>query len=128
MTKCGVVSVRNRSRGSKRPAAHVVPAPTHASRRTSAAVSTRGMPLRLVDARALGSTGGTREDEAQDERGNAKQAGANEKERVPFEQRAAGRQMLDDHAREPFRKLSDVGVCGAEKRILRRRVAEARQA
>src|SRR2546425_11638716 len=110
MTKCAVRSARKWSAGSKSDAAFAVPHSAAASSRTPAAVSARATPLRLARLRVcvLGVTVGTREDDAEDERRNPKEAGANEKEAVPFEQRAPGSQALHHDARETFRELADV--------------------
>ena len=67
-----------------------------------------------------------REEDAENQRGHAKKASIRRKLRQ-FEQRPPGRQLLDHHAGEPLRQFADVGVGGAEQRILRRRVTDARQ-
>src|SRR5205823_12783233 len=116
MKKCSVGSTRKRSAGSKRLAASATAAEQTSSALTSSALS------------RLGFTRGTRKHDAEDERRHAEKTGANEKESVRVEQRAAGRQALDPHAREPLRELANVGVRRAQQGVLRRSIAETRQA
>src|SRR5881227_2280218 len=112
MTKCSVGRTRNRSAGSIGPAARAVPERTATSAKARVAVSDRVTPLRLsrLRMRVARPTRSTRENDAQDERGDAKETSTNEEEGVSIEQRAPGRQPLDHHSRKSFRKLSDVRV------------------
>src|SRR5437867_8125078 len=116
MKKCSVGSTRKRSAGSKRLAAPATPAEQTSSALTSSALS------------RLGFTRGTRKHDAEDERRHAQETGANEKKSVRFDQRPADCQSLDPHARESLGELADVGVRGAQQRVLRRSIAETRQA
>src|SRR6266705_1224805 len=86
------------------------------------------MPTRMPNSGLLtpNSIGAGQED-AQDERRDAKKAGADEEERVSVEERPAGCQALDHHPGAALGELADVGVRRTEKRVLRRRVAEAGQ-
>src|SRR4051794_10142825 len=128
MTKCSVASTRKRRNGSNRvaPAADAAAASTSAAAAATVRVTARR--LSRLGGRGLRVTRGTSEEDAQDERRDAEQAGADEKQRVRVEQRSSGGEPLDPHTRKPLREFTDVGVRRAEQRVLRRRVAEARQA
>src|SRR4051812_31288211 len=128
MTKCSVASTRKRRNGSNRvaPAAEAAAASTSAAATATERVTARR--LSRLGWRGLRVTRGTSEEDAQDERRHAEQAGADEKQRVRIEQRPPGGEPLDPHTRKTLRELTDVGVRRAEQRVLRRRVAEARQA
>src|SRR6185437_7522199 len=52
----------------------------------------------------------TGEEETENERRHAEQAGADEEQRVPFEERPPGGEVLDGDARETFRELAQVDV------------------
>src|ERR671935_143859 len=102
MTKCSVERTRNRSAGSIGPAARAESDARRSNAHAMAAVSARATApgsarLRIRAGRA---TGGTRENDAEDQRGNAKKTGPDEEESVSFEERAARRQALDHHARK----------------------------
>src|SRR2546429_4170451 len=113
--KCSVGRTRNRSAGSIGPAARAVPDPAATSTSAMVAVSASRTRLRLsrLDACVGRLASGTRENDAQDQRGDAEKAGADEKERVAFEQRAPGRQPLHHDSRESFGEFPDVGIRGA---------------
>src|SRR5438128_9553386 len=125
MMKCSVRSVRKWSSGSYTLAARAVLYAAATNKNSRIAVRVRATPLRSADlsGRALGLARRAREDDAEDERGHTKETADDEKKRVAFEERPPGGQPLDHHARETLRELADVGVSGAEQRILRRGVA-----
>src|ERR1051326_5716620 len=118
MTKCSVGSTRNRSAGSKRLAPRAADA-AHSSALTSGSSSAPGRRR---------FTGDARKDDAHDERGHTKEARADEKQSIRVDERAARGEALDPHAGESFRKLPDVRVRGAQKRVLGRSIAKTRQA
>src|SRR5262245_45337584 len=124
MEKCSVRSTRKRNAGSNVDAARAAAAPdTMNTVASSARVAAVGLPARTPP-----TTRDTGEDDAEDERGDAEQAGADEEQPVRLDQRASDRQPLDPDARESLRELADVCVRRAQQSVLRRGVAEAREA
>src|SRR5262249_23642106 len=125
MRKCGVERTRNFSSGSKSVAARAVAvhSDTASATRTTAAA---GLDARTTRTPRL--TRRTGQHEAQEERRDAEEAGTDEEQPVGLDERPSDREPLDPDAREALRELADVGVRRAQQRILRRRVAETRQA
>src|SRR3954447_7897663 len=114
MTKCSVASTRKRRNGSNR----VAPAADAAASTSAAAAATVRVTARRLSrlgGRGLRVTRGTSEEDAQNERRDAEQAGADEKQRVPVEQRSSGGEPLDPHTRKTLREFTDVGVRRAEQ-------------
>src|SRR5262245_17673749 len=112
MKKCSVGSKRKRSAESKT----LVPSATETAE-TSSALTRSALTKR-----------GARQNDAEDERRNAKQPGANERESVPVDERAPRGQPFAPHAGESLREFADVSVRGAQQRVLRRSIAETREA
>src|SRR5215831_10090336 len=114
MRKCGVERTRNFSCGSKSVAACAgAHNDTASARRTTA---TTGLNARTTRTPRLPRRTG--QHEAQNERGNAEQTSNDEEEPVRFDERTADGELLDPDAGEAFREFADVGVGGAQKRIL----------
>src|SRR5436190_19352103 len=108
--KCSVRTVRKRSAGSNSDAA--CPGVAHAQASTPSALANSSFGR-------LNVTRGTRQHEAHEERREAQQSRLDEKESVRLEQRTARGQTFDPDAGEPLRELPDVGVRGAQQRVLR---------
>src|SRR5437762_7983491 len=133
MVKCSAGNWRKRSTGSNGLAAAA--ADTRRPERAraqpiAAALETRAPRHRSarVDVCVPGSMRDARKQNAQNKRRNAEETCTDEEEPVGVEQRPSCREVLHPHAGESFRKLTDVGIRGAEQGVLRRRVAEAREA
>src|SRR6476660_7042307 len=112
MMKCSVASVRKRRNGSKRVAPAADPAAPSTSAATAATVRVVARRLSRRGGRVLRVTRGTGEDDAEEQRRDAEQAGADEEQRVGVEQRPAGGEPLDPHPRKALREFADVGVRG----------------
>src|SRR5437868_13781330 len=115
MTKCSEVSERKRSAGSNTCADGDAAAPITASAVTNSALSRLG-------------TRDTREDDAEDQRGQAEETGTDEEESVGVEQWPADAEAFDDDTGEAFRELADIGIRGTQQRVLRGGIADAGQA
>src|SRR2546423_14160986 len=112
MTKCSVAVTRNRSAGSNRDAARARPGAITTSSST-APIATADHACRPSARRCLRVpelTRRTGEDDAEDERGDAEQPGADEEERVGIEQRPSRGKPLHPYPGEALREFADVGV------------------
>src|SRR4051812_7671919 len=127
MTKCSVGICRNRRAGSNRLEARAAPGAAAANRATSAVSAQPTVtPSPRVGVCVVGPMRNARKHQTENQRWNTEQASADKEQPVGLEQRPADREPLHDDAGKSLGEFSDVGIHGAQKRVLRRRVTETR--